>query len=48
MAAAEDMSGLAAKKSLTPPANCVWSTSTSARSTVIPAWQKCGNDEGVR
>jgi transposase len=36
------------KKAVTPPASCVWSTSTSAKSTVIPAWQKCGNGEGVR
>ena len=26
----------------------IWSTSTNARSMVIPAWQKCGNGEGVQ
>jgi len=36
------------KKALTPPANFVWSTSMSARSTATPGWQRCGSDEGVR
>ena len=35
-------------KAVTPPAKCAWSPSTSARFTVIPAWQKCGNGAGVR
>ncbi len=48
VAAAGDVLTWLRKKAVRPPANCVWSTSTSARSTVIPAWQKCGNGEGVR
>lgn len=48
VAAAEHVLAWLRKKALTPPANCVWSTSMNARSTVIPAWQKCGNGEGVR
>src|SRR5829696_4615039 len=48
VAAAEDVLSWLRKKAVTPPANGVWSTSTSARSTVIPAWQKCGSDEDVR
>ena len=48
VAAAEEVLTWLRKKAVTPPGNCVWSTSTSARSTVIPAWQKCGNDEDVR
>jgi transposase len=48
VAAAEDVLSWLRKKALAPPANFVWSTSTSVRSTVIPAWQKCGNDAGVR
>src|SRR5215213_3971815 len=48
VAAAEEVLSWLRKKAVTPPANCVWSTSTSARSTVIPAWQKCGSDEDVR
>lgn len=48
VAAAEDVLTWLRKKAVTPPASCVWSTSTSARSTVIPAWQKCGNGAAVR
>jgi transposase len=48
VAAAEDVLTWLRKKAVMPPASCVWSTSTSAKSTVIPTWQKCGNDEGVR
>jgi putative transposase len=48
VAAAENVLAWLRKKAVTPPANGVWSTSTSARSTVIPAWQKSGNGEGVR
>ena len=48
VAAATEVLTWLRKKALTPPATCAWSTSTSARSTVIPAWQKCGNGEGVR
>ena len=48
VAAAENLLTWLRKKVATPPASCVWSTSTSAKSTVIPAWQKCGNGEGVR
>jgi transposase len=48
VAAAEDVLSWLRKKAVTPPVNCGWSTSTSARSTVIPAWQKCGNGEGVQ
>ena len=48
VAAAEDVLSWLRKKAVTPPANCVWSTSASARFTVIPAWQKCGNGAGVR
>ncbi len=48
VAAAGDVLTWLRKKAVRPPANCVCSTSTSARSTVIPAWQKCGNGEGVR
>ena len=48
VAAAEDVLSWLRKKAVTPPANGVWSTSTSARFTVIPAWQKCGSDEDVR
>jgi transposase len=48
VAAAEHVLGWLRKKAVTPPANCGWSTSTSARFTVIPAWQKCGNGEGIR
>jgi transposase len=48
VAAAEHVLAWLRKKAVTPPASCGWSTSTSARSTVIPAWQKSGSDEGVR
>lgn len=48
VAAAADVLTWLRKKAVTPPVNCVWSTSTSARFTVIPAWQKCGNGEGAR
>ena len=48
VAAAENVLAWLRKKAVTPPANCVWSTSRSARFTVIPAWQKCGNGAGVR
>jgi transposase len=48
VAAAEEVLTWLRKKAVMPPANCGWSTSTSARSTVIPAWQKYGNDAGVR
>jgi transposase len=48
VAATADVLTWLRKKAVTPPANCVWSISTSARSTVIPAWQKCGNGEGIR
>ena len=48
VAAAEDVLTWLRKKVVTPPANCVWSTSTSAKSTVIPTWQRCGNDEDVQ
>ena len=48
VAAAEDVLTWLRKKAGTPPATCAWSTSMSARFTVIPAWQKCGNGEGVR
>jgi transposase len=48
VAAAENALTWLRKKAVTPPANCGWSTSTSARSTLIPAWQKCGNGEDVR
>lgn len=48
VAAAEEVLTWLRKKAVTPPASCVWSTSTSARSTVIPAWQKCGDGEAVR
>src|SRR5215212_608879 len=48
VAAAEEVLSWLRKKAVTPPANFVWSSSTSARSTVIPAWQKCGSDEDVR
>src|SRR5918994_3117967 len=43
VAAAEDVVSWLRKKAVMPPGNCVWSTSTSARFTVTPAWQKCGN-----
>lgn len=48
VAAAEDVLRWLRKKAVTPLASCVWSTSTSAKSTVIPTWQKCGNGEDVR
>jgi transposase len=48
VAAAEHVLAWLQKKALAPPTNSVWSTSTNARSMVIPAWQKCGNGEGVR
>jgi putative transposase len=48
VAAAEDVLTWLRKKVVTPPASCGWSTSTSAKSTVIPTWQKCGNDEDVQ
>lgn len=48
VAAAEDVLTWLRKKAVTPPANYVWSTSTSVRFTVIPAWQKCGNGEDVQ
>ncbi len=48
VAAAEEVLTWLRKKAVTPPASCDWSTSTSARFTVIPTWQKCGNGEGVR
>ena len=48
VAAAEEVLMWLRKKAVMPPASCVWSTSTSAKSTVIPAWQKCGNGAGVR
>ena len=48
VAAAEDVLTWLRKKAVTPPANCAWSTSTSARFTVIPAWQRCGNGAGVQ
>lgn len=48
VAAAEEVLTWLRKKAVTPPANYVWSTSTSARFTVTPAWQKCGNGAGVR
>lgn len=48
VAAAEHVLTWLRKKAVTPPATCVWSTSMSARFTVIPAWQKCGNGEGAR
>jgi transposase len=47
VAAAEDVLTWLRKKAVTPPGNCAWSTSTSARFTVIPAWQKCCNGAGV-
>src|SRR5918994_8018456 len=43
VAAAEEVLTWLRKKAVMPPGNCVWSTSTSARFTVTPAWQKCGN-----
>jgi transposase len=46
--AAEHVLAWLRKKAVTPPASCDWSTSTSARFTVIPTWQKCGNGAGVR
>ena len=48
VAAAENVLAWLRKKAVTPPAPCAWSTSTSARSTVTPAWQRCGNGEGAR
>ncbi|MDF3016348.1 MAG: hypothetical protein K0R44_1573 [Thermomicrobiales bacterium] len=36
------------KKALTPPANFVWTTATSARPTATPGWQRCGSDECAR
>jgi hypothetical protein len=48
VAAAENVLTWLRKKAVTPPANCGWSTSTSARSTLIPAWQESGNGEGAR
>jgi putative transposase len=48
VAAAEDVLTWLRKKVVTPPVNFGWSTSTSARFTVIPAWRKCGNSEAVR
>jgi transposase len=48
VAAAEDVLTWLRKKVVTPPVNCGWSTSTSARFTVIPAWRKSGNGEAVR
>ncbi len=48
VAAAENVLAWMRKEVVTPPTSCGWSTSTSARSTVIPAWQKSGSGEGVR
>ncbi len=48
VAAAEHVLAWLRKKVVMPPASCGWSTSTSARSTLIPAWQKSGNGAGVR
>jgi transposase len=48
VAAAEQVLAWLRKKALAPPTNSIWSTSTNARSMVIPAWQKCGNGEGVQ
>ena len=48
VAATEDVLTWLRKKAVTPPANCGWSPSTSARFTVIPAWRKSGNGEAVR
>jgi transposase len=48
VAAAEQVLTWLRKKALAPPTNSIWSTSTNARSMVIPAWQKCGNGEGVQ
>ncbi len=48
VAAAEDVLMWLRKNVVMPPASCVWSPATRAKSTVIPAWQKCGNGEGVR
>ena len=48
VAAAEHVLAWLRKKALAPPTNSIWSTSTNARSMVIPAWQKCGNGEGVQ
>jgi transposase len=48
VAAAKEVLSWLRKKAMTPSANCVWSTSTSARCTVIPAWHKGGNGAGVR
>jgi transposase len=48
VAAAQEVLAWLRKKAVTPPANCGWSTSTSARFTVIPAWQESGNGVGVR
>ncbi len=40
--------GVAAKKALAPPANSASFTWTSARSTVTPAWRRCGSGGGAR
>ncbi len=40
--------GVAAKKALAPPANSASFTWTSARSTVTPAWRRCGGGGGAR
>ncbi len=48
VAAAEEVLAWLRKKAVTPPATCAWSTSTSARSTATPAWQRSGSDGGAR
>ena len=48
VAAAEEVLAWLRKKAVTPPASFASSTSTSAKSTVIPAWRKSGSDEGVQ
>ena len=48
VAAAENVLTWLRKKAMTPPVNCGWSPATRARSTLIPAWPKCGNGEGVQ
>jgi transposase len=47
VAAATEVLAWLRKKVMMPPASCDWSTLTSARFTVIPGWQKCGNGEGT-
>jgi hypothetical protein len=48
VAAATEVLAWLRKKVMMPPASCAWSTLMSARFTVIPGWQKCGNGEGTR